>query len=388
MDASVTSPATVANVLPRRRKLLTFIVLTLAGVVLVLLDAGTGQLGLFSLFSSPGPKLQVSSPICGTWELKPTPFSGVLSEVELNSIATSPSGSIWVLGDATNSFSDGYHPTISRWEGNRWRMIGLPDVNQKKAYLANAYLVSDGDGWAVGYSLLVGPGVIAMHWNGWNWSLSPTPPVLGALYRVRASSADDVWAVGWQNLGQPMQEFPLIMHWDGNTWQVMNLPSVIANTKATLYDVLPLSRNDVWVVGSYHSLGPKEPLIWHWDGKNWNTVPAQMQCSGQHALISLSAASTNDVWAVGSCDDGDPTVRQKLAQHWDGTHWTISDIANQEKKLGILTGVVALTASDVWSVGTHAYDGVTAFVQHWDGSSWQLSRAEYIIGSSHFLVKR
>jgi hypothetical protein len=361
----------VARMRPWRRRLLTVVILTLVGAMLVLYDGATGQLGIISLFSPSGPTLQVSAPICGTWETKPAPFPGISSEIELSGIATSPSGSIWIVGNATTLIGEGYHPAMSHWEGNHWRMIGLPDVNREKAYLASAYFVGDADGWAVGHSLAVGPGAIAMHWNGWNWSLTPTPEVLGALYRVRASSADDVWAVGWQNMAQPMQEFPLIMHWDGGTWQEVSIPATMAQTKFTIYDVLPISKDNVWVVGAYDQSGPKEAPILHWDGTNWNTLPTPLQCSGHHALLSISAANTNDIWAVGSCDDGDPTVSQKLAQHWDGTRWTISEVANSQQKLGFLSSVVALSSSDVWSVGTHTYNGVTAFVQHWDGSTWQ-----------------
>lgn len=371
MALNVAGHASTVSAHPRRRKLQALIVLMFVTILLVLFDAGTGQLGLLSLFSQPGPKLHISTPICGTWDLKPEPFSGFMSEMELTGIAASPSGSIWVVGQETNSFGDGYHPAMAHWEGNRWRMIGLPDVRSEKAYLASAHFVTDTDGWAVGHSLSPGPGIIVMHWNGWNWSLSPSPPVLGALYEVRALASDDVWAVGWQNLVQPMQMDPLVMHWDGAKWEAVSLPAAYA--RATLYDVLPIAKDNVWAVGG----GPGDdrttldPLILHWDGRNWNSVPSPKQCSGDHVLVSLSATNANDIWAVGSCDEGNPVISQKFAEYWDGTSWTISPVANQEEKGGFLSSVVALSSTDVWSSGTHHYDGVTAFVQHWDGARWQ-----------------
>jgi hypothetical protein len=334
----------------------------------VLFDAGTGQLGLFSLFSPTGPTLSVSSPICGIWDLKPAPFSGFLSEVEVSGITTSPSGSVWVVGDATNFISEGYHPAMSHWEGNRWLTIGLPDFRSEKAYLDDAYFISENDGWAVGHALVPGPGVIAMHWNGWTWSLTDTPPVSGALSRVSAFAGDDVWAVGWQNSESPVEHNPLVMHWDGNKWDTVNLPEPKA--KATLYDVLPLAAGNVWAVGGYDDRLSPEPLILHWDGRNWNTVPSPKLCSGNHTLISISALDSNDIWAVGSCDDGNTTLTRKLAEHWDGTSWSISEVAKPHEERGSLSGVVVLSSTDVWAAGTHPYDGITAFVQHWDGSQW------------------
>jgi hypothetical protein len=112
---NVPGPAPIPGDHPRRRRLLAIMVLMLVTILLVLFDGGTGQLGLFSLFSQPGPKLRVSSPICGTWDLKPKPFSGVMSEMDPIGIAASPSGSIWVVGQVTNSFGEGYHPAMARW---------------------------------------------------------------------------------------------------------------------------------------------------------------------------------------------------------------------------------------------------------------------------------
>ena len=369
MQGTTTSNPTVAQVRPRRRRLLPFITLVLICAVLMLFDASTGKLGFFSILSPSGPTLQVPSPICGTWELKPAPFAGVMSQMDVGGLATSPSGSVWALGDVSDPLSDGYQPAMARWEGNRWRMVGLPDVNREKAYLASAHFISDNEGWAVGHSLLPGPGVIALHWNGWSWSLSPMPPVLGALHRVRALAEDDVWAVGWQNLVQPMQHNPLVLHWDGTTWDAINLP--VPHAKASLYDVLPITRDNVWAVGGYDDSTSSEPLIVHWDGLGWQMVPAPTQCSGQHTLMSLAGTGANDIWAVGFCEDGNPAIRQKLVEHWDGTRWTISTFANQEENYGRLTSVVALSSNDVWSIGTHEFNGVTAFVQHWDGSDWQ-----------------
>src|SRR5262245_54094733 len=116
MEASVSDHAPATKLHPRRRKLVTFLIIASLCALLLIFDAGTGQLGLFSLFSSSGPTLQISSPICGTWELKPAPFSGVMSEMELSDMAASPSGDIWVVGNATNSLGEGYHPAMSQWE--------------------------------------------------------------------------------------------------------------------------------------------------------------------------------------------------------------------------------------------------------------------------------
>ncbi|HEX8598887.1 MAG TPA: hypothetical protein VF952_10280 [Chloroflexia bacterium] len=351
-----------------RSRLRIIIAVLLAVIAAALFDAVSGRLGILSFFSPSGPTLAISSPVCGTWEMKPLPFPGALSEFKLSGIAASPSGSLWALGSTSILASEG-QLAVARWGNNRWRMIGLPDAVKESAYLAGAHFISDTDGWAVGHALAPGPGLIAMHWDGWNWSLTPTPDVLGALWSVHGISGDDVWAVGWQNHMQPMQEYPLVIHWDGATWQTTTLP--LDDTRATLNDVLALSKDDVWAVGRYNEVNAPGPLILHWDGASWQTVPAPVSCSGGYELNSLAASGANDIWAVGSCYDSASDTPQHLTQHWDGTRWTTHEVEGQEEIPGSLLDVTLVSSNDVWAVGVAKSGRTTSHVQHWNGSSWQ-----------------
>src|SRR5207253_8926677 len=65
-----------------------------------------------------------------------------------------------------------------------------------------------------------------------------------------------------------------------------------------LYRVAAISANDVWAVGYYVSGGQQQPLMQHWDGTTWTTVPGPATNNG--AFYSVSALSLTDVWAVGA----------------------------------------------------------------------------------------
>ena len=65
-------------------------------------------------------------------------------------------------------------------------------------------------------------------------------------------------------------------------------------------------------------------------------------------LLGLAAISANDLWAVGMYYTGNsPNV---LAQHWDGTAWTISTLESPPDN-GELLAVSALSANNVWAAG-------------------------------------
>ena len=64
-----------------------------------------------------------------------------------------------------------------------------------------------------------------------------------------------------------------------------------------------------------------QPLIEHWDGQTWISIenPAPPQYSG--LLLSVSADTKTDAWAVGYGSTSDYTT---WVEHWDGTTWTAS----------------------------------------------------------------
>ena len=85
-----------------------------------------------------------------------------------------------------------------------------------------------------------------------------------------------------------------------------------------LRSVTAVSANDVWAVGDDTQLFPN-PLIEHYDGKDWSTISIPGSPTGQ--LFSVAADSPSDVWAVGLYDIAGGQSR--LIEHWDGTAWQV-----------------------------------------------------------------
>ena len=104
----------------------------------------------------------------------------------------------------------------------------------------------------------------------------------------------------------------------------------------------------------------------------FNTV-ASANGTGNNLLTSTSAVNANDVWAVGHSTNGGG-FDQTLAEHWDGTTWSIVSTPNPSSFSNDLTGVIAISTNDVWAVGVYATNAggtnANAFAAHWDGSGW------------------
>ena len=91
-------------------------------------------------------------------------------------------------------------------------------------------------------------------------------------------------------------------------------------------------------------------------------------------LAGVAAISATDVWAVGSSATSETAAPTTFTEHWNGTAWSIvkSPDASNAATLGgdQLTAVTAVSADDVWAVG---YVGTTVLNY---ASTAQLSAAQ------------
>src|SRR6266700_3070141 len=235
-------------------------------------------------------------------------------------------------------------------DSSGWTVVPSPTSAYNS--LLGVRAISASDAWAVGFDASNGGyRTLIMHWDGTSWSKVITNTV-GHLSSVAAVSSNDVWAVGTGSSGT------LTMHWNGSSWSMVPSPNSGVQTN-TLNSVAAVSSNDVWAVGYYYpdNSSPENTLIIHWDGSSWSMVP-----SPSGILSSVTAISSSDAWAVGYGYD------VTITMHWDGTSWTTVPSPNPSNPFyNVLESVAEVSSNDVWAVG-YGYD--VTITMHWDGTSW------------------
>jgi hypothetical protein len=128
-------------------------------------------------------------------------------------------------------------------------------------------------------------------------------------------------------------------------------------------------------------------LIERWDGKQWRVSQRDRDKyddgSGPTVLTAVAAASPSAAWAVGyhsrvNRRPGGPAhLRSQLIERWDGSRWRFDHVPIIPGHTW-LDGVVAVSANDVWAVGTRtvrAGGGFTvdrSLIEHWDGRAWMI----------------
>jgi hypothetical protein len=158
-------------------------------------------------------------------------------------------------------------------------------------------------------------------------------------------------------------------------WQIV--PSPNQSTRGhELKSVAAVSSTDVWAVGFYapESLFITQTLAEHWDGTQWSVVPIPNGGTGDNQLNSVAVVSSTDVWAVGFYNSQPRGPFQALVEHWDGTQWIVVPGPHPGNTYDFLSSVAVVSSTDIWAVGLYNNEsGVEqTLVEHWDGTSWSV----------------
>jgi hypothetical protein len=306
------------------------------------------------------------------WEIVKTPMLN--PDNVLHAIAADAENNIWAVG---------YEVSL-HFNGNSWASVPMaPFKTGVERNMNGLAVLSPTDVWAVGSDLDSNQhfAAVVQHFDGKGWSIVPSPHFLSGdlLNGIQAISANNIFAVGSRGSDFSLNTTPLIEHWDGSKWKVVRTPQMAAE----LNQIAVLSPSDIWVVGETTTTNNlNTPFSMHFDGKKWSQVPVPAANVSFNALRGVAAISTNDVWAVGSSKGAGLTdVSLTAAEHWNGHVWRVVPTPNagrqgQLQGTNLLFGVSAVDGSDVWACGVFVDSGSGAFrslAEHWNGTKWTIS---------------
>lgn len=290
---------------------------------------------------------------CGTWNEIDTPiWPSNATQGGFSGIDVLGHDDVWAVGQAAipnpGSSHDAGIPLAMHWDGTSWTptptpILGpLPGDGDSTFYAVKA--LATNDVWAAGWQEITGSGqffgveILAMHWDGAQWSIVPTP-IPGAsvggpsgangshVTAIDGVASDDVWFVGmWQ---QPVPagtflEHGLAMHWDGSQMTVHPTPYALGPNGFTggyiLNDVIAFASNDVWAVGNGLNTWTPVPYVLRWDGTQWGLVNVPL-VGPSFQFHEIVGTSSSNLYVSGSVRDANNVVTNVL-MHFDGSQWT------------------------------------------------------------------
>ena len=254
---------------------------------------------------------------------------------------------------------------IDRWDGKHWVLAARPrPAGATSSELRAVSCASPSSCVAVGTATVTGSGVrtFAAHWNGAQWSVTPTPSRnharLNELDGVSCATATNCFAVGTY---EGTRGQPLVEHWDGTSWSLV----APAAASGVLRSVSCISATSCYAAGTPPSYG--KVLIERWNGTTWSIANAAKPGQSEDIidLYAVSCAGPNQCFATGGYQG--PHGRAPLFERWDGLHWKPAPASGRAVRYE-MHGVACRSATFCVAV----YGSV---VDRWNGSTWSVDRS-------------
>jgi len=244
----------------------------------------------------------------------------------------------WSAGTGVNK-SGRDVPFIEHWDGSSFRLVKSP---VGKAFLQGLACVTARDCWLAGgagsnppadvYPPQLGHfSPLMEHWNGKKWATANVPNPAGVdneLADVSCISTSSCYAVGWTSTATSAKT--LIEHWTGKKWTVVSNAATEGQTFARLDGIDCVPHSVCTVVGQEQATTASPPHVFGERGSKakWSSVsmPSPPAPNNSTALYGMSCPAANDCLATGSAyywpsqgyNPGEP-----IAEHWNGTHWSL-----------------------------------------------------------------
>lgn len=169
--------------------------------------------------------------------------------------------------------------------------------------------------------------------------------------------------------------------WNGHQWNIAAIPQP-GSRRDMLFAASALSPSDVWVIGDQEGAdGRFETLAEHWDGTRWSVLPTpDPGVSGNH-LYAVDAVSPDDVWAAGQ-QLGAHAPDNGLVEHWDGSAWSVVPLPAATSASELLDAI-AVADGQVWVAGEadSPASGGRPLIEQYRNGAWQVASLPRSAGS-------
>jgi hypothetical protein len=330
--------------------------------------------------ASPSPSPSPTTVACA-WGVVTSPNGSTRNNV-LNGTEANSSTDAWAAGWFTSLGL--YHSLLEHWNGSAWSLATAPVPAGNNDQLIAMAGTSSSDVWAVGtyFNTTASQNeTLIEHYNGTSWSVIPSPNVgtnFNYLRAVSAHAANDAWAVGQYVDPATGNTVPLTEHWNGTTWAVVTYAS-LAEPYNAVVGVADFGPSDVYAINDWsvnqNGTGFLNPQSGFYNGSSWTATTMPTMGTLGSPVNAMAAITDHDIWGIGDWDDSAGNF-QTLAEHWNGTTWTIvpsPDNGGAEgsgDSSGIL-GATAVNTNNVWGVGAY-FDGSAnqTYTMQWNGTAW------------------
>lgn len=220
-----------------------------------------------------------------TWTERRLPYQSHV----LFKVAAASAGDVWTVGLGKLG-----QPYAGHFDGRTWS--GHAPLGASAGNSGLLDVAATGGGRAV----LVGhdggrPLVVQGDTGGFSRVAVPGTEQLAGVLRAVSSTPDgSVFAAGERYLDDAPYPAPMIVQRVGGTWRVAALPAI---SSVQLTGVWARSSTDAWAVGTQDYDSTPKPVLLHWDGRTWQRV-AGPQATGR--AYAVAGDANGNLWISGT----------------------------------------------------------------------------------------
>ena len=272
------------------------------------------------------------------WDVVATPQPPGKLNANLSSVSCAALGSCVAVGvtyPSSSSSAVGLHPFSEVLHGTKWKIVPTAPLSVTGAQFNGVSCWVPGSCFAVGsFTQSEQGGALAEVYQGSAWSLDKLPatgPGEGSLASVSCLPATTpalCTAVGSLTGARAV---PLVMHANGEDWQVWKVPGVPSSSSTTLSGVSCPQPNACMAVGKTTTLSGSTSSSFseRFDQlvqAGWSVVPTpKPSAPGAYLLSGVSCPQTD-----GACEAvgfGGAAAPAPLTEGWNGYHWALQSSA-------------------------------------------------------------
>lgn len=303
-----------------------------------------------------------------TWSLQAVPSPVGSTGAQLRSVSCTAASACTAVGayktvGATLTLAE-------RWNGTEWHVQTTPNSGTANNALSGVSCKAANACTAVGGT---SGGTLAEHWNGSEWVIQETPTSApgSTLSGISCSSTTTCNAAGDDGEGGSLQESS-----SGSSWSIGETKHATDDSE----DVSCTSASACTAVGSYYplELSGSRILAARWNGSDWSAQRAPNPPETTAVFFAgVSCTAVDSCTAVGSYTTTTSPGTLPLAEHWNGSEWSIqaTPTLSGVRNVGF-GGVSCSAAAACTAVGTvEGPEDSTTFVERWNGTEWAIQES-------------
>jgi hypothetical protein len=241
---------------------------------------------------------------------------------------------------------------------SQWTVVTPPAVSTNWA-LNDVFMISDTEGWAVGWDHQRG---VLLHYLNGKWDPDSSLPSISGdwyLFGINFFSSTDGWAVGYDKAGKK----GALLSFTNGSWKGVTPPVVNGSENWDLMDIALVSSTEGWAVGQDYDIG--KGVFLHLINGNWTLAANPPSYLGSDwYMIGLDFITAGEGWAVGN----DTNANKGVLFHYKSGSWTFSSPTVSSN--WFLNDLFMISATEGWAVG---YDGSNrkGVILHYLNGEWK-----------------